>query len=336
MVSTVLVTGGSGFAAAHVIRAFLNKGYNVRATVRSETRGKEVLASHPEHSAKLSYVIVPDIAEKGAFNDALKGVDGVIHVASPMQLGTTDFETQLFRPAVDGTINLLEAIQNSDANISRVVITSSISSILDPLQGQRPGYVYTEKDFSPVTKEAAVESGNAILAYLTSKSVSEKAAFDYVEKNKPKFTISALCPPFIYGPLIHHVQNPKELNTSSNDIYRLFNGSEQEVPPTAFFSYVDVRDLAEAHVQAFEKPAAANQRYLIAASAYSYQQICDIIRAKFPELRETTPKGETGAPIPPSYIVDTTKANTDLGVKYRSLENTIVDAVNSLRKIEKA
>lgn len=75
------------------------------------------------------------------------------------------------------------------------------------------------------------------------------AAIEYTQESfvltyldEPKFTISALCPPFIYGPLIHHVQNPKELNTSSNDIYRLFNGSEQEVPPTAFFSYVDVRD----------------------------------------------------------------------------------------------
>ncbi|KAK4083885.1 uncharacterized protein Triagg1_1547 [Trichoderma aggressivum f. europaeum] len=118
-------------------------------------------------------------------------------------------------------------------------------------------------------------------------------------------------------------------------LFCLFNGSEQEVPPTAFFFYVDVRDFAEAHVQAFEKPADANQRYLIAASAYSYQQICDIIRAKFPGLRETTPKGETGAPIPPSYIVDTTKANTDLGVKYRSLEDTVMDAVNTFQKIEK-
>lgn len=94
--------------------------------------------------------------------------------------------------------------------------------------------------------------------------------------------------------------------------------------------------VAEAHVLAFEKPAAANQRYLIAASAYTYQQIVDIIRVKFPELGETTPKGETGAPIPPAYTVDTTKANTDLGVKYRSLEATVVDAVNSLRKLEKA
>lgn len=93
--------------------------------------------------------------------------------------------------------------------------------------------------------------------------------------------------------------------------------------------------VAEAHVLAFEKPAAANQRYLITASAYSYQQICDIIRAKFPELKDTTPKGETGAPLPPAYRVDTTKANTDLGVKYRSLEDTVVDAVNSLQKIAK-
>lgn len=77
MASTVLVTGGSGFAAAHVIRAFLDKGYNVKATVRSEKRGKEVLASHPAYSSKLSYVIIPDIAAKDAFKGALTGVNGV-------------------------------------------------------------------------------------------------------------------------------------------------------------------------------------------------------------------------------------------------------------------
>ncbi|RFU72435.1 cinnamoyl- reductase [Trichoderma arundinaceum] len=257
MASTILVTGGSGFAAAHIIRAFLNKGYNVKATVRSEKRGKKSL----------------------------------------------------------------QAIQNT--------ILFRVNTRI---------YLY-RSGLEPCDKKAVVESNNAILAYLAylaSKSFAEKAAFDFVKENKPKFTISALCPPFIYGPLLHHVESPKELNTSSNDIYRLFNGSEKEVPPTAFWSYVDVRDLAEAHVLAFEKSAAANQRYLIAASAYSYQQICDIIRAKFPELRDTTSKGETGAPLPPVYRVDTTKANNDLGVKYRSLEDTIGDTVNSLRSLEKA
>lgn len=111
-----------------------------------------------------------------------------------MILGATDFEAQLFRPAVDGTVNLLEAIKKSNANVSRAVITSSIASILDPLQGQRPGYVYTEKDWNPVSKEAAIESGNAVLAYLASKTISEKAAFDYVEKNKVHSMLQKITP----------------------------------------------------------------------------------------------------------------------------------------------
>lgn len=111
-----------------------------------------------------------------------------------MILGAADFKAQLFRPAVDGTVNLLEAIQNSNANVSRVVITSSIASILDPLQGQRPGYVYTEKDWNPVSKEAAIESGNAVLAYLASKTIAEKAAFDYVENNKVRPMLQEITP----------------------------------------------------------------------------------------------------------------------------------------------
>src|ERR1700755_1792123 len=79
MPSTVLVTGGSGYAAAHVIRALLAKGYTVKATVRSEEKGKEVLASHPGHESTLSYVVIPDIAAKDAFKNALEGVEGVSH-----------------------------------------------------------------------------------------------------------------------------------------------------------------------------------------------------------------------------------------------------------------
>lgn len=84
---------------------------------------------------------------------------------------------------------------------------------------------------------------------------------------------------------------------------------------------------------AYEKPEAAGQRYLVSSSAYSYQQICDIIREKFPELKEQTPKGNTGAPLPPAYRLDNTKTVTELGLTLRPLPETIVDMVNSLLKL---
>jgi nucleoside-diphosphate-sugar epimerase len=87
-------------------------------------------------------------------------------------------------------------------------------------------------------------------------------------------------------------------------------------------------------VRAFERPEAAGQRYLITSSGYSYQNVVDIIRERFPELREKTPKGNTGAPLPPVYRLDTSKAVKELGMKFRTLEETIVDTVNSFAKLQ--
>lgn len=91
--------------------------------------------------------------------------------------------------------------------------------------------------------------------------------------------------------------------------------------------------MAEAHVLAFEKPAAAGQRYLISTSPYTYQQFCDIIREKFPQLQGSTPKGTPGAPLPPVYTLDTSKAIRELGIKFTPLEDTVVDTVESLLNI---
>lgn len=93
--------------------------------------------------------------------------------------------------------------------------------------------------------------------------------------------------------------------------------------------------MAAAHVLAFEKPEAAGQRYLIATSVYSYQQIVDIIRNNFPELHNVTPKGDTGAPIPAVYQLDTSRAVKDLGMRFRPLTETVVDMVKSLQKLQK-
>jgi len=331
MTQTVLVTGASGFIAAHVIKEFLTAGYNVVGTVRSEATAAKVKAAHSAYAGdKLSFAIVPDIIAPGAFDEAVKNVDGVIHTASPFFLTAKDFEKELWGPAVQGTTSVLNAVKTHNSDIKRIVITSSFSSILDYSTGLRPGYVYSEKDWNPMTK---AEAKDPIAAYNVSKVLAEKAAFDFVKNEKPNFSVATLTPPMVYGPLAQDFDSLSKLNTSSADFYRLFNGSETKVPETGFWVYVDVRDLALAHRLAFESPNAANQRFAITNGNYSYSIFCDIIRKKFPELADKVPS-EGSYELPKVYNLDNSKSIKELGLTYHTIEETVVDTVRSLRELE--
>jgi len=156
-----------------------------------------------------------------------------------------------------------------------------------------------------------------------------------MESEKPDFSLTTLNPPMVYGPPLQDFESIDKLNTSSKDIYRLINDSEKAVPATGLPAYVDVRDLARAHVLAFTTPAAANQRYLVCGGPFTYQKFCDIIRANFPTLYESTPEGEAGAPFPPMFTLSTTKIKNDLGMEFRSTEQTIVDTVTRLLELQK-
>jgi len=220
--------------------------------------------------------------------------------------------------------------------VKRVVITSSFASIVDTTKGLRPEHTYTEKDWNPITYEMAAKpetDGGA--AYSASKTFAEKAAWEFVEKEKPNFSVSCICPPMVYGPAAHTVTSLEHLNTSSADIYRLMNGSEKTVPETQFFAFVDVRDVGEAHARAYETEAAAGQRYFTTGGPYTYQMICNIIRRDFPEKRALVPEGNPDAPFPEVYKVDNSKARKELGITFRSLETTIHDQVAEFIEIEK-
>lgn len=335
MPQTVLITGGSGFIAAHLLDAFLNAGYHVRATVRSPKSAEKVRKTHGQFGDALSFSIVPDIAKEGAFDEAVKDVDGVIHSASPFILNAEDFDRDLFEPAKQGTVNILKAVKANNSNVQRIVITSSFANMLDFNKGLRPGYTYTEADWNPMTTDEAHKAGPTA-AYLVSKTIAEHAAYEFVEKEKPNFSISTLSPPMVYGPARHAVESMDKLNTSLADVYRLYNGSEKEVPPTGFWGFADVRDLAQAHLKAYESEAAANQRYLVTNGPYSYQNFIDIIRDNFPELKDSTPEGDAHSALPPVYKIDASKSVKDLGMNYRTMKETVVDMVNSLKELEKA
>jgi nucleoside-diphosphate-sugar epimerase len=332
---TILVSGASGFVAAHVLTSFLQRGYNVRGTVRSEATAEKVKKTHSKYLKQLSFAIVKDVAAPGAFDEAVKDVDGVIHTASPFVMEVENNERDLLDPAVKGTTEILKAIKKNNPVVKRVVITSSFAAIADPNQGARPGYTYTEADWNPVTWDAA-KTGPGGVAYCASKTFAEKAAYDFVEKEKPNFTVSTICPPMVYGPLEHSVTDLSHLNTSAADIYRLINGTTKEVPETAFPAFVDVRDVGEAHARAYETAGAAQQRYFIVSGNMSHQQICDIIREEVPEVKGKVPVGTPGSKGPETYWVSNAKAKKELGMDFISLRQCIKDTVNSLVKLEKS
>ncbi|KAF2669529.1 putative cinnamoyl-CoA reductase [Microthyrium microscopicum] len=335
MTKTILISGASGFIGAHVLDAFLGAGYNVRAAVRSENSTKKVRKTHGKYGDALSFVIVPNIAVLGAFDEAVKDVDGVVHMASPFILNAKDYDKELFEPARNGTLSMLKAIKQFNPKVKRVVMTASFSCILDYNKGLRPGYNYTEADWNPMTIEEAHTTDPAN-AYSVSKTLAEHAAWDFVKNESPNFSITTICPPMVYGPLRHSVDSMDKLNTSSADIFRLFNGSEKTVPDTTFYCWTDPRDVAQAHLKAYESEEAANQRFIVCSGNYSYQKFVDIIRDKFPELRDSTPEGKANQPLPPVYTLDGSKAEKVLGIKYHTIEETVVDAVKSLKELEKS
>ncbi|KAK9479866.1 hypothetical protein V1514DRAFT_219422 [Lipomyces japonicus] len=323
----VLLTGSSGFIAGHILQVLISRNYTIIATVRSQAKADYLAKIYP--NAALSFVIVPDIVVADAFDEAVKGVDYVIHTASPFHFQVTDPVVDLLDPAVKGTKGILNAIQKYAPQVKKVIITSSFAAIVNAEKGSWPEHTYTEIDWNPVTWEQAINDGPST-TYRASKTFAEKAAWDFLEDNKPKFSITTINPPLVFGPMLHDVK-PGTINTSNANIWNLINGSAKEILPTAIPVWVDVRNVAEAHVNAIDNPKTDNQRYFIVAGQFTFQNIANIVRKQFPEIKDKVPKGDPENSEPNNFFnVDNKKSIKDLGIEYISLEKSIVDLTKQL------
>ncbi|KAJ5384891.1 NAD-dependent epimerase/dehydratase [Penicillium concentricum] len=338
----ILVTGSSGFIATHIVEDFLRAGYHVRGTVRSSATAELVRQSFSQFTPRLSFVIVEDMGKPGAFDEAVQGVQGVIHTATPFQIfNVADNERDLLRPAIDGTINLLNSVLNHAPEVKRVVVTSSFAAMVDITKGSWPGHVYSEADWNTTPYEVAAAKGApAGLAYTTAKALAERAAWDFMKSNKPNFDLATIMPPMVYGPNINATASLAKLNTSSSDIYRLISSqtkSSDEVPQNMFWSFVDVRDVSKAHLRAYEVPEAGGERFFVCTGNFTYQQFVDALRERIPEIQDRVPIGKPGTGAVPSsvYTIDNTKSQEVLGIQYHALEDTVVDAARSLLELER-
>jgi nucleoside-diphosphate-sugar epimerase len=303
--------------------------------VRSDDKGKKILAAHPGVSPEaLSYVIVGDIAQDGAFDDAVKSeppFDAVLHTASPFFLGHTDPVKELLDPAIKGTNGILRSIHAHAPSVKHVVITSSFAAVVNP--DHHPA-VYNEESWNPVTEEQALLPA---YTYRASKTFAERAAWDFVAANKPNFSLTVLNPPLVLGPMVHHLGSLDAINTSNERVRDFVLGRHRDkLPPSGVYIWVDVRDLAEAHVRSIEVPEAAGKRFLITAGYFSNKRIVDIVRESFPELGEQLPPADAADDLPKDvYGIDNSRSTQVLGLKYTSLEESVRDTVRSIKALGK-
>ncbi|KAL1961374.1 hypothetical protein VTO42DRAFT_102 [Malbranchea cinnamomea] len=332
----VLLTGGSGFIAAHVLDTLLARGHSVVTTVRSQAKAQKIREAHPGvPKEKLDFVIVEDIARLDAFDQAVISdppFEAVVHTASPFHFRVTDVQKDLLDPAINGTVGLLRAIKRSAPTVKRVVVTSSFAAIIDP--AKEPTFTFSEEHWNPVTLEMA--ASNPVHGYRASKTFAEKAAWKFVEDEKPNFTLSTVNPPVVLGPIVHHLADLSAINTSNERIRDLITGAAKDgCPPTGTYLWVDVRDLALAHALAMEKPEAAGQRFFVTAGKFCNREIAEAIWESFPELRDKLPTGDALKPgeYPPqgSFGFDNKKSRDVLGLTYRSVKESVVDTVKSLK-----
>ncbi|KAJ0162790.1 putative uncharacterized oxidoreductase [Colletotrichum tanaceti] len=345
----VLITGANGFIAQHIVAHFLEAGHSVIAVVRSESssaRLRNAFRSYP--ASRLDVAVVPDITAPGAFDSVLASdppLDAVLHTASPFDFRKGMSSADFLDPAIKGTTEILRGITRVAPSVKRVVITSSVAAVINssspPISD--PPKIYTERDWLEVSRKDVDDSGDPGLAYFASKAFAERAAWAFVADEKPSFDLATINPPVVYGPPYDtsSLSSPQDLGQSN---YMLYTGllspeltSASPVAPGMLHLYVDVRDVARAHLLAVEKPDAGGNRLVIGGGGASNQEFANILRKRFPELSHRIPEGDPSKAALPEglFDLDPSLASKVLGLEYKSLEDTLVDTAVSMIELEK-
>lgn len=327
--TTVLVTGASGFIAKHIVRELLDNGYVVRASTRSNHRRDELDALFPD--AGLEHVTL-DLNHDEGWADALADVDVLMHTASPFPGEQPDDPEDLIRPAVDGTLRALEAARA--AGVNRVILTSSVAAVLhDPAAS--PTATINESNWTD-------PEGERVSAYEASKTLAERAAWDFAATHT-NMKITVINPAAVMGPALDG-----NYGTSLKYVERFLAGTDPMVP-NARLSVVDVRDVARMHVAAISNDMSIGERYIAAAGMTSMPEVAEALAREFPNRKITTRTAPDWLVrlmarfMPPLKLVvnslnrrnhvDGSKAISTLGGEYISPVEACVASAHSLVKL---
>ena len=337
--TTVLLTGASGYIGKHITLQLLNQGYKVRASVRSLSKSAEVKNAVKPHlldssdlDSRLTFVEL-DLDKDLGWDAALKGIDVLMHTASPFPIASPKDENELIRPAVDGTLRALKAAKS--AGVNRVILTSSNAAVYgcDLPAGKSE---YDETMWTDVNHPIGR------VAYTKSKTLAEKAAWDFVSSQAPQIELTTINPVLVLGAPLDN-----NFGSSISVVERIMKGKDPMLPDLRF-SIVDVRDVAQMHVQAIKNDATKGERILAASETYSFVGIAKYIKSIYPKSRIKTGKapsalikflslfdGEIKAVLPllgKPMITSNKKAQKLLGFKFIPVEVTLKESAAYLVK----
>ncbi|KAG8525258.1 uncharacterized protein KY384_008902 [Bacidia gigantensis] len=325
--SLVLVTGATGFIGYRTLIEALKAGHRVRAAVRNENGIQKIKAasSTRPYLSQLEFTLVPDILKEDAYYEAVKGVDSVIHLASPTtNLPTTPteetYDEWLLQPAVRGTLNMLEAASKYSPTTKRIVITASIVSIIEwPEMFMETGSVFNEQSR---TGPASKPYGGLFAAYGAGKVATLNATEQYIRTQRPHFEVNHIGPGFVIG--------KNELATKRADILASTNGAAlgpilgSAAGPTPSTS-VFVNDVARMHVLALDPKVAGGQLFLGVSenSNTKWEDAFDIVKKQFPKAVEDGTFPLTGSNPTKRLIFDNGYTKKALGVEFASYEEQV-------------
>ncbi|TFK56925.1 NAD(P)-binding protein [Heliocybe sulcata] len=325
----IVVTGITGYVASHVGLAALQAGYRVRGTVRSLGRTEEIKAAYSKYGAdisKLEFVELDDLESEAKFSNAIRGADGVAHVAIPGSVpGDSDDNP---KQAVNSNLAVLRAA-SKEPSVKRVVFTSSSVAVISPPEYKEEPL--TDKDWNDAaqqkwenaTEEDKKKPGWVGVRYAAAKILSDKAAWRWVEENKPAFDIVAILPNANFGPVLFG-----EARSTAAWIQAIANGDgtcTTRVPPQW---YIDVRDDGRLHVLALSDPSLGGKRIWAAAGPFGWNNIIRTLRKEFPRL-QLPPEVDGLQGEPDRQKIDNSVATKALG-GWISLEQSIVDTAKAL------
>ncbi|WBV54094.1 SDR family oxidoreductase [Chryseobacterium gambrini] len=315
---TVLVTGGTGFLGIHTVLQLLQQGYEVKTTLRSLSKKDTIIKALEECGitdfSQLSFVEA-DLTSDHNWDEAVKDCDYVLHVASPFPAQDPRDENELIIPARDGALRVLKA--SRDAGVKRVVLTSSFAAV--GYSKDIKDHIFTEEDWTDVNAE--------LPAYIKSKTVAEKSAWEFIEKEGNGLELSVINPVGIFGPAIGGI------TSASLDIAvsGILNGTMNQTPVFTM-GVVDVRDVADIHIKAMIDPKAAGERFIATSNdVMSFYDVAELFKKERPQYAENIQPLE---PIDKEFYKEMSneKAKTILHWNPRNREEALLASADSLMK----